>query len=62
MDKFARAAHTRTIALVVEQEVGSRHMAGVVVQPFALRVTRTHIEQVMFIHVVETCKPTKQLV
>mgnify|MGYP000373524388 FL=1 len=62
MDTSTCAAHTRTIALVVEQGVCSRPLVGVVVQPFAIGVTRTRIEQVMFIHVVETCKPTKQLV
>jgi hypothetical protein len=62
MDTSTCAAHTRTIALVVEQGVCSRPLVGVVVQPFAIGVTRTRIEQVMFIHVGEARKAAEQLV
>jgi hypothetical protein len=62
MDKFARGADTRTIALVVEQGVCSRPLVGVVVQPTALGVASAHVENVTFIHIVETRKPTKQIV
>ena len=62
MDKFARGADTRTIALVVEQGVCSRPLVGVVVQPTALGGASAHVENVTFIHIVEARKPTKQLV
>ena len=64
MDKSTRVAvaTTTTIALVVEQGVCSRPLVGVVVQPMALGVASAHVENVTFIHIVETRKTTKQLV